>query len=186
MLSLEPFPKSPELYEFGYAIPPFLSRINMVLWFWDLNRNKLYLNHPDKKTFLRYSNILSSFHKNTMKLFKIQAAVNIRSKQSPDIISENFHYPVLLKSYQIWYNFATEVHMVLCLKSGLYNYEDARKLCEGPESQQGEYILQLFGENEGLPLVVQTMEEHDKELINSIKLAMVPERVEDANKVAET
>lgn len=171
-LYLDSFPKTPEQLDFGFVIPDWLSRINTVKLFNDFNSNQIYSNHHAKETIFYYSTILTSFHNNTRKLFKLQATANVQIYRPLDIVSDNFYYPILFDCHKLWTDFATEIKRVF-FTAIIRNYDYLHEISIGPKSEKGDYILALIKTNENLPLIIYRMKENDGAIIEHIKDAEV-------------
>ena len=164
------FPKSPELFDFGFVIPDWLSRINTVKLLNDLNDNKAYLNHYSKETLSNYSKILTSFHNTTRTLFKLQATINLQSQRSSDIVNGDFYYFILFECHQLWTDFGTEIKQIFNI-AVIYEYDYLHSIITGPESEKGEYLLSLIETNDKLPLIINMMEQNINTLKEHIKNA---------------
>lgn len=169
-LYLDSFPKSPELFDFGFVISDWLSRINTVKLLNDFNDNKAYLNHCGKETLSNYSKILTSFHNTTRTLFKLQATINLQSQRSSDIVNGDFYYFILFECHQLWTDFGTEIKQIFTMAI-IYVYDYLHAIITGPKSEKGEYLLLLIKANDKLPLIIHMMEQNINVLIENIKSA---------------
>lgn len=166
---LATFPKTPELFYFGYVIPQCLSRVNAVKWFKDMTTCPLYKEHYALKKFLEYTKILTSSHDNIAYLFKLQAAANLQNGQRVEVVKGNFHYPILYAAHKLWIDFAFELGKIFALIN-INVYEEVLKLLNTEAwSEKGKQIITLICENEIFPILMRLMKENDIKLAEHIR-----------------